>query len=114
VIDPTTRSAKVRCVVENRDGALKLDMFAKVTLATGDERDAIAVPVDAVQQVDGQSVVFVRQSPTRFERRNVQVGRRSGDVVEVLSGLTDGQIVVGKGSFYLKTALLRERIGDEH
>ena len=114
VIDPTTRSAKVRCVVENRDGALKLDMFAKVTLAAGEERDAIAVPVDAVQQVDGQSIVFVRQSPTRFERRIVQLGRRSGDVVEVLSGLTDGQTVVGKGSFYLKTALLRERIGDEH
>lgn len=113
VIDPTTRSAKVRCVVENRDGALKLDMFARVTLGAGDARDAIAVPADAVQQVDGQSVVFVRQGPTRFERRNVQLGRRSGDVVEVLGGLSDGQTVVGKGSFYLKTALLRERIGDE-
>ena len=114
VIDPATRSAKVRCVVENRDGALKLDMFAKVTLAAGDERDAIAVPLDAVQQIDGQSVVFIRQSPTRFARRNVQLGRRSGDLVEVLSGIDDGQTVVGTGSFYLKTALLRERIGDEH
>jgi len=89
-------------------------MFAKVTLAAGDERDAIAVPLDAVQQIDGQSVVFIRQSPTRFARRNVQLGRRSGDLVEVLSGIDDGQTVVGKGSFYLKTALLRERIGDEH
>ena len=89
-------------------------MFAKVTLAAGEARDAIAVPVDAVQQIDGQPVVFVRQSPARFERRNVQLGRRSGEFVEVLSGLEDGQTVVGKGSFYLKTALLRERIGDEH
>jgi cobalt-zinc-cadmium efflux system membrane fusion protein len=59
-------------------------------------------------------VVFIRQSETRFERRNVQVGRRSGELVEILSGLEAGQMVVGKGSFYLKTALLRERIGDEH
>lgn len=114
IIDPATRAAKVRCVVDNRDGALKLDMFAKVVLGTTEERSAVTVPADAVQQVDNQPVVFVRQSDTRFERRDVQVGRRSGDRVEILSGLNDGDNVVGKGSFYLKTALLRERIGDEH
>jgi cobalt-zinc-cadmium efflux system membrane fusion protein len=114
LIDPATRAAKVRCVVDNRDGALKLDMFAKITLGTVDERQAITVPADAVQQVDNQAVVFVRHSETRFERKNVQVGRRTGDLVEILSGLADGEMVVGKGSFYLKTALLRERIGDEH
>jgi cobalt-zinc-cadmium efflux system membrane fusion protein len=114
LIDPTTRSAKIRCVVENRDGALKLDMFAKVTLASADERDALVVPSDAIQQVDSQAVVFVQQAPTRFERRDVQVGLRSGNLVEIVSGLTDGQTIVSKGSFYLKTALLRERIGDEH
>jgi cobalt-zinc-cadmium efflux system membrane fusion protein len=114
IIDPATRAAKVRCVVDNRDGALKLDMFAKVTLGTAEDRNAVTVPVDAIQQVDNQAVVFVRQSETRFERRDVQVGRRSGDRVEILAGLNDGDNVVGKGSFYLKTALLRERIGDEH
>ena len=89
-------------------------MFAKVTLGTTEERNAVTVPADAIQQIDNQPVVFVRQSDTRFERRDVQVGRRSGDRVEILSGLNDGDNVVGKGSFYLKTALLRERIGDEH
>ncbi len=114
IIDPATRTARVRCVVENRDGALKLDMFAKVVLGTSEERQALAVPSEAVQQVDNQSVVFTRQTPTRFERHIVQVGRRSGKLVEILGGLEEGQMVVGKGSFYLKTALLRERIGDEH
>ncbi len=114
LIDPTTRTARVRCVVENGDGALKLDMFAKVTLGTAEERQALSVPADAIQQVDNQPVVFIQQTATRFERRNLQVGRRSGDLVEVLGGLEEGQRVVGKGSFYLKTALLSERIGDEH
>jgi len=114
IIDAASRTAKVRCVVENRDGALKLDMFAKVVLGTAEERQALAVPSDAVQQVDNQSVVFTRQTATRFERRIVQIGRRSGGLVEILGGLEEGQMVVGKGSFYLKTALLRERIGDEH
>jgi cobalt-zinc-cadmium efflux system membrane fusion protein len=114
LIDPTTRSAKVRCVVENRDGALKLDMFAKVTLTSADERVALVVPADAIQQIDNQSVVFVQQTTTRFERRNVEIGLRSGDLVEIVSGLDEGRTIVGRGSFYLKTALLRERIGDEH
>lgn len=114
LIDPASRTAKVRCVVDNQDGALKLDMFAKVTLGTADQRQALAVPADAVQEVDNVSIVFVRLGPTRFERRTVQDGRRVGDVVEILGGLEAGQQVVGKGSFYLKTALLRERIGDEH
>ena len=114
LIDPTTRTAKVRCVVENRDGALKLDMFAKVALGTNETRQALTVPTEAVQQVENQPVVFVQQNATRFERLRVEIGRRSGDVVEVTQGLTPGQKVVGKGSFYLKTALLREQIGDEH
>lgn len=114
LIDPATRTARVRCVVENRDGALKLDMFAKVVLGTNEERQALAVPSDAIQQIDNQSVVFVRQTATRFERRIVQVGLRAGALVEILGGLDEKQVVVGKGSFYLKTALLSERIGDEH
>lgn len=114
LIDPTTRTARVRCVVENKDGALKLDMFAKVMLGTREDGQALAVPADAVQQVEGQAVVFTQESATRFVRHVVQIGRRSGDLVEILSGVDEGQRVVGKGSFYLKTALLRELIGDEH
>ena len=114
LIDPETRTAKARCVVTNPDSALKLDMFARVTIPTGDARQAPAVPVAAVQQVDGASVVFVRQSADRFERRDVQVGATAGDLVEIVSGLRPGEEVVAAGSFYLKTALLRERIGDEH
>ena len=114
VIDPTTRTAKVRCVVPNADGALKLDMFVKVAIPTSDRRSAVVVPVSAVQTVDEQRIVFVRQSATRFERRIVQTGTTAGDLVELASGVKAGEMVVGAGSFYLKTALLRERIGDEH
>lgn len=113
IIDPETRTAKVRCVVDNRDGTLKLDMFAKVAVPSRESREAIAVPASALQQIDGQSVVFVRQNSVRFERRTVEVGIAAGDVVEIRSGVRAGDVIVGAGSFYLKTALLRERIGDE-
>lgn len=114
LIEPSTRTAKVRVVVTNREGALKLDMFARIAIPTTDERDTLVVPLDAVQRVDNQPVVFVRESPSRFKRRDVSVGASARDVVEVLSGLQKDDVIVTAGSFYLKTALLRERIGDEH
>ena len=112
-IDPETRTVKVRCVIANTDGALKLEMFVRVAVGTTDSREGVVVPTAAVQQIDGKSVVFVRQSPSRFERRNVEVGNTAGGVVEIRSGLKDGEVIVGAGSFYLKTALLRESIGGE-
>ncbi len=114
IIDPQTRTAKVRCVIANPDGALKLDMFVNVAVATTDSREGLVVPVAAVQQIDGVSVVFVRQGPARFLQRPVTLGVSAGDVVEVITGLEGGEVIAGAGSFYLKTAALRDRIGDEH
>lgn len=114
LIDPRTRSAKARVVVVNPDAALKLDMFARVSVPTADARDALVVSVAAVQTIDNQPVVFVKVGDTRFERRSVELGATAGDLIEIRSGVTAGDAVVGAGSFHLKTALLRERIGDEH
>lgn len=114
LIDPQTRTAKVRCVVNNSDGALKLEMFARVSVPTPDRRDALVIPISAVQQIDGKSVVFAQEGPSRFSRKFVTIGSPSGDWIEVLEGLSAGTRIVAGGSFYLKTALLRELIGDEH
>lgn len=112
LIDPKTRTAKVRCVVPNADGALKLEMFAKVVAPLRDRRQVLTVPVDAVQQIDQQAVVFVRQSATRFQRRDITVGATAGDRIEISGPINPGEVVVGKGSFYLKTAILRERVAE--
>ena len=112
VIDPKTRTAKVRCVVANADGLLKLDLFATVIIPTNQRRQSVVVPVPAVQQVDNQPVVFVRKTESQFERRKVTVGQTAGGVIEILDGLRNGEEVVADGSFYMKTALLRERIGE--
>ncbi|MBN9003584.1 MAG: molybdopterin-dependent oxidoreductase, partial [Rhizobiales bacterium] len=64
IIDPQTRSAKARVVVANPGTALKLDMFARVTVPTADARDALLVPVAAVQTIDNQPVVFVKTGDT--------------------------------------------------
>lgn len=114
VIDPKSRSAKVRSVVQNPEGLLRLDMFARVSIPTKDQQQALAVPIDAIQQIDGQAAVFVRESETRFKRQNVQLGLQAGNMIEVKTGLKGGETIVAAGSFYFKTALQRELIGDAH
>ena len=112
-LDPSSRTAKLRCVLANPDGRLKLEMFATVTVPTKESRTGISVPASALQEVNGQSVVFVRTEPTKFEKRMVEVGERTPDMVEIKSGLKAGEKVVAKGSFYVKSALMRELIGGE-
>jgi len=112
-IDPQTRTAKVRCIVANPDDLLKLEMFVRVSAQTHNNREALTVPAAALQHIDGQSVVFVRRSPSRFERRNVELGSVAGEVVEIRSGIRANDVIAGVGSFYLKSALLRDRIGED-
>ena len=73
----------------------------------------LAIPDAAVQMVEGSPAVFVPVPGEEgtFARRAVTVGIASDTDVEIREGLTAGDEVVGAGSFYLKTALLRERIG---
>ena len=70
-------------MVPNPDGALKLEMFAKIGIASRERREGLVVPQAAIQQIENQPVVFVRQSDTRFERRAIRLGASGGDVVEV-------------------------------
>ena len=115
LIDPASRTAKVRCVVDNRDGALKLDMFAKVT--HGDGRSSgrrWPCRRTRFRRSTASAVVFVRLGAHAL-RTTDRAGRatrrrRRGDPRRSRGRRAGGR----PGSFYLKTALLRERIGDEH
>ena len=112
-LDPKTRTAKVRCEVPNRDGKLKLEMFATVQLPTPMGRQAVLVPSAAIQQVIDRPVVFVRASEIEFEPRTVELGTQSNGWVEIRSGIKDGETVVAHGSFFLKSTMLRSQIGGE-
>ncbi len=67
---------------------------------------ALVVPAEAVQSVDGQDVVFVR-TPNGFKAQPVQVGARTTERVEILSGLAAGSRIAGKKAFLLKAELGR-------
>jgi cobalt-zinc-cadmium efflux system membrane fusion protein len=115
MLDPQTRTAKVRCEVANSKGLLKLEMMAAIQVPTGERRKTLMVPTAAAQQVENESVVFVKIEETKFEKRKVEIGTNSDGWVEVRSGLKEGEKVVTQGAFMLKSHLKKEEFGeDEH
>jgi cobalt-zinc-cadmium efflux system membrane fusion protein len=112
-LDPSSRTAKLRCVVPNKDGRLKLEMFADVFIPTTSATAAAVVPGAALQDIEGKPVVFVQRDATHFEKRDVTLGERGEQETQILDGVRPGEKVVTVGSFYLKSALMREQIGGE-
>lgn len=103
VLDPATRTMQLRVTAPNREGRLKPEMFATVRVYTNTVPDALTVPMASVQRDQGQAFVFVQTEPGSFEARAVQLGDESGDVVKVSSGLREGELLVVKGAFALKS-----------
>jgi len=109
VVDPATRTAKVRLEFPNPNGALQAGQLVTAKLpadAGHGAPEVLAVPRSAVEQVDGKTVVFVENS-NGFERRNVLTGRSGGDHVEIREGLSRGERIAVQGAFLLKSELLR-------
>jgi cobalt-zinc-cadmium efflux system membrane fusion protein len=100
VLDPETRSMKVRTEVSNRDGKLKPDMFANVEIVTDVNRAAISIPQSALLSDGGQPIVFVATA-NGYERRPVTAGIQSDNRVEIRDGLKAGDKVVVKGNYLL-------------
>jgi len=113
VLDPGTRTARVRCELPNPGARLKLEMFAAVRLPTGFNRQAVALPAGAVQQIGGKDVAFVRIAQTRFEARTITKGRTVDGLVEIAAGLNAGEPVVTQGAFHLKSILVGGELGEE-
>jgi cobalt-zinc-cadmium efflux system membrane fusion protein len=112
-LNADTRTIEVRCLVENRAGKLKPEMYASVGLIVGEKRPAAMVSSAALQEMDDQTVVFVAKDQNQFEKRVVKVERKLGELVEVLSGLSRGERVVTAGSFQLKTEFQKDKLSEE-
>jgi len=100
VVDPDTRTVKVRTQVANPGGELKPDMFANVEIVTAAHTTAITIPLASVLDDGGKSVVFV-QTDKGYEKREVTLGLKSDDRVEISQGLSVGDKVVTKGNYLL-------------
>nr|WP_246525785.1 efflux RND transporter periplasmic adaptor subunit [Geomobilimonas luticola] len=115
LVDEATRTVKARVEVANPGRKLKPEMFATVELAlAADAPPVVAVPEDALQDLDGKKVVFVAEQEAEFAARQVQAGRTAGGMVEIVSGLEEGERYATKGAFILKSELKKGEVVDEH
>jgi membrane fusion protein, heavy metal efflux system len=110
--DATTRQMQIRIEFTNAGGRLRPEMLAIAELPVGEKKTVLLVPQDAVQQVNGQDAVFVRSSVDHFAMHPVQTGEAAQGMVRILSGIAPGDQVVTRGSFVVKSQLLRSSIGD--
>jgi cobalt-zinc-cadmium efflux system membrane fusion protein len=109
-IETTTGMAKVRCEIPNPNGALRVNMFATVTILSPQGGDAVLVPSESLQEVNGQSVVFIPTGDRQFAWRAVRTGPVANGKTQIASGLAAGTPVVGEGSYWLKAALMQSTI----
>ena len=112
-IESATGMAKVRCEVPNPDGALRVNMFATVTILSPQGGDAVLAPSSSLQEVNGQSVVFIPTGDRQFAWRAVHTGLVANGKTQITSGLAAGTPIVGEGSYWLKAALMQSTIPDQ-
>ena len=111
-LDPQTRTIPVRIVVPNPGMKLRPGMFATAHIAEPQTRDAVFVPEDALQNINGMNVVFVATDGSTFQARTVTLGARSEGKVEAMEGLRPGDRIVVKGAFMVKSEMLKGTMGD--
>jgi len=98
-VDMRSRTNRVRVTVPNRDFRLKPGMFATIFFDAVVGRDVLAVPTGAVIVTGERNLVFVRDSSGMLTPRDVVLGTRAGDLVQVLSGLAEHETIVGSANF---------------
>ena len=112
-MEEKTRTLEVRIEVNNSTGKLKPGMFAEVEVVTSVLQNVLVIPDEALQTLDEEQIVFIASGINEFTKHVVKVGREQGGLTEILAGLQDGDQVVTKGSFILKSELLKGELGEE-
>jgi cobalt-zinc-cadmium efflux system membrane fusion protein len=101
VVDPQTRTIKVRAEMDNSSGKLRPEMYGTIR-HTDTMKTLAVVPAGAVLQGDGKTSVWVERAPGRFQPVEVKVGERTGNMLPVLSGLQAGTRIVADGAMLLR------------
>ena len=105
LVDPSSKATAVRILAPNPRGILKRDMLVNVSIRNALSRNALLLPIGAVLR-DDQNLpfVFVALPNNHYARRQIQLGSRSGDSLEVTSGIKAGERVVMDGALFLQFA----------
>lgn len=115
LIDEKLRTVKIRVEVDNKQGFLKPNMYVQGKIENRLEQKALfVVPEEAIQTIDGEKVVFVREEGDIFVVRHVMLGYKVGDNRIVTQGLSEGDRIVVRGAFYIKAEMAKATFGHAH
>lgn len=114
VLDERTRTATARVVLDNRDGRWFPGMFVGADVVVDSLRAAVVVPPTAVQYLDEEPVVFVRDADGAFMPRRVVLGESDHRLLAVTAGLEPGETYAATGGFILKSEMAKAAFGEGH
>ena len=107
VVEGETRVVPVKTALDNLAGVLKPGMFVQLEVLTEQTaQSTLAVPAAAVVEADGKQIVYV-QNGNAYQPVEVTLGQTSGEMVEIKSGLFDGDMVVSQRANQLYAQSLR-------
>jgi membrane fusion protein, heavy metal efflux system len=111
-LDPTTRTVKVRGVVNNPDKLLKAEMYVTVDVVTDTTnltQASVEIPSKAIFMRNNQYYLFVERAPGEYHRQVVKLGIEQDGKVQVFDGVTAGEKVVTEGSLLLQALIDAEK-----
>lgn len=108
-----TQTAMARATVNNESGRLRPGLFVSAKLLLAEKPVEIAVRPSALQTMENRTVVFVR-SGEKFEARDVEIGARDAEMVEITFGLIEGDLYAAKNSFVIKAEIGKASAAHEH
>jgi cobalt-zinc-cadmium efflux system membrane fusion protein len=115
LIDENLRTVKIRVEVANKQGFLKPNMYIQGKIENRlEQKNLLTVPEEAIQNLEGEKVVFVFEKGDIFAVRHVTLGYRVGDNRIITQGLSEGEQIVIHGAFYLKAEMSKATIGQAH
>ena len=112
VVDPASRTGRVRLTAPNPDLRLRPGMYATLYFDAPVGRDVVAVPLEAVIITGERNLVFVREPDGMLVPRRVVLGPRSDERVQVVSGLTAGETIVASANFLVDAESRLANSGD--
>ncbi len=104
VVDPDSRTVTVRYEMPNPNHALRIGLFAEVGIETGETKESLAIPQAAIVDEDGRPTVYVQANGEAFQKRDLELGIRDANYVEVKKGLNPNERVVVKGGYAIRLA----------
>lgn len=109
VVDPRTQAFPVKVLVENTAGKLRGGMFTELYLPVASTKEALVIPISAVFDVEKNPYIYVIKEG-KAVKTSVETGIISGDYIEIISGIEQGQNVVIRGQSNLEDSMLVEVI----